>query len=130
MSGALTPETTDSSIETKPAVDIPKTSLLQAETPITQHAAANYNDSQSPMGSDEEIVFKAWDPTGLKSLKRQAQEDEQKELDDSEGHRPKKIAVVVKFQLSSSQYATMALRELMSGGVQTYQADFNRSKSK
>ena len=37
----------------------------------------------------------------------------------------KKIAVVLKIQLGSSQYATMALRELMkAGGVKTYKPDF------
>jgi tRNA pseudouridine13 synthase len=37
----------------------------------------------------------------------------------------KKIAVILRLQLGSSQYATMALRELMkSGGVKSYKADF------
>ncbi|KAL3427084.1 tRNA pseudouridine synthase d [Phlyctema vagabunda] len=37
-----------------------------------------------------------------------------------------KLAVVVKFALGSSQYATMALRELMKvGGVRTYKPDFS-----
>ena len=36
-----------------------------------------------------------------------------------------KIAVVLKMKLGSSQYATMALRELMKqGGVQQYKPDF------
>jgi len=40
--------------------------------------------------------------------------------------RRAKIAVIVKFALGSSQYATMALRELMkAGGVKTYKPDFS-----
>ncbi|PGH21465.1 hypothetical protein AJ80_03256 [Polytolypa hystricis UAMH7299] len=36
-----------------------------------------------------------------------------------------KVAVIIKLQLGSSQYATMALRELMkTGGVKTYKPDF------
>ncbi|KAH8683181.1 pseudouridine synthase [Tricladium varicosporioides] len=40
-----------------------------------------------------------------------------------------KIAVVVKFALGSSQYATMALRELMkAGGVKTYKPDYSSTR--
>lgn len=42
-----------------------------------------------------------------------------------EAAAPKKLAVVLKLQLGSSQYATMALRELMkSGGVRTFKMDY------
>jgi tRNA pseudouridine13 synthase len=43
----------------------------------------------------------------------------------AQGPEEVKVAVVLKMQLGSSQYATMALRELMKlGGVRTYKPDF------
>lgn len=36
-----------------------------------------------------------------------------------------KLAIVLKFQLGSSQYATMALRELMKGNAKSYTPDFS-----
>ncbi|KAF2999455.1 hypothetical protein E8E13_008004 [Curvularia kusanoi] len=46
-------------------------------------------------------------------------------MEEGEAEDEKKIAVVVKLQLGSSQYATMALRELMkAGGVKAYKPEF------
>ncbi|KAK4961682.1 multisubstrate pseudouridine synthase 7 [Elasticomyces elasticus] len=39
-----------------------------------------------------------------------------------------KIAAVLKFQLASSQYATMALRELCKGGARAYKPEFNTAR--
>ncbi|KIX07767.1 uncharacterized protein Z518_02421 [Rhinocladiella mackenziei CBS 650.93] len=39
-----------------------------------------------------------------------------------------KLAAVLKFQLGSSQYATMALRELSCGGIQAYKPEFTGGK--
>ncbi|KAB8299799.1 hypothetical protein EYC80_000051 [Monilinia laxa] len=47
----------------------------------------------------------------------------------AEETRPARLAVIVKFGLGSSMYATMALRELMQqGGVQVYQPDFSSGR--
>ncbi|KAK1910131.1 hypothetical protein P3342_006402 [Pyrenophora teres f. teres] len=54
--------------------------------------------------------------------------DEDENMEDGEEkdeEQAKKVAVVLKLQLASSQYATMALRELMkAGGVKAYKPDF------
>jgi tRNA pseudouridine13 synthase len=54
-------------------------------------------------------------------------DEDSKMMEDGEmkEDREKRIAIILKLQLGSSQYATMALRELMkAGGVKSYKADF------
>ena len=65
--------------------------------------------------------------TGMKSPSSRSEDVEQGGVSLNGGaYRDYKIAVILKLQLASSQYATMALRELMkSGGVKTYKADFS-----
>ncbi|KAF1914487.1 pseudouridine synthase [Ampelomyces quisqualis] len=51
--------------------------------------------------------------------------DAHEETHDAQEHNKTKLAVVLTLQLASSQYATMALRELMkAGGVTTYKPEF------
>lgn len=49
-------------------------------------------------------------------------------IDDSGLEKQKKLAVVIKLQLGSSQYATMALRELTKGGAKSYKPEFSTSR--
>jgi tRNA pseudouridine13 synthase len=62
---------------------------------------------------------------------RTANGDSKKDVEMEDGEEKeeekeeKKLAVVIKLQLASSQYATMALRELMkAGGVKAYKPEF------
>lgn len=50
------------------------------------------------------------------------------EKDDAEKLQAQKLAVILKMQLGSSTYATMALRELMKDGVKSYKADFGMGR--
>jgi len=68
--------------------------------------------AEALLGSDKSLE---------KSLDDKTQEDT-KMADGTEEQQ--KLAVVIKMQLGSSQYATMALRELTKGGVTAFRPDF------
>ncbi|KAF9695567.1 hypothetical protein EKO04_006604 [Ascochyta lentis] len=90
----------------------------------------------SPLGFEvhsytkEDQQFVETDLDKIKKARGDVKKDGERErgdvqMQDSEKEEDKKIAVVIKLQLGSSQYATMALRELMkAGGVQAYKPEF------
>ena len=54
--------------------------------------------------------------------------NEDKQNEGKEKDEKKKIAVIIALQLGTSQYATMALRELMKSGITTYKPDFGAGR--
>ncbi|EDU43379.1 conserved hypothetical protein [Pyrenophora tritici-repentis Pt-1C-BFP] len=78
--------------------------------------------------TDLQRLGKERDVSGRKGEEGAAVEDGDGDMEDGkekDEEQEKKIAVVLKLQLASSQYATMALRELMkAGGVKAYKPDF------
>ncbi|CAI7574040.1 unnamed protein product [Penicillium pancosmium] len=86
--------------------------------------SGGYRKILSRMGADYSVEARLYSEdneqfvqTDLEKM-RGAVEEKTSELEGD------KLAVVLKFQLGSSQYATMALRELTKGKIQEYKPDF------
>jgi tRNA pseudouridine13 synthase len=71
--------------------------------------------AEALLGSDKSLE---------KSLEQNADVDMTDAVSKSEEAKEQKLAVVIKLQLGSSQYATMALRELTKGGAVAFRPDF------
>jgi tRNA pseudouridine13 synthase len=114
-----------------------KDDLAQIEAPVID------NLKVETMANIASFLHESNDTIGNVNLEPKVKEGEEKELankaptdtvmKDADKDKPKevreKIAVIVKFQLGSSQYATMALRELMKqGGVQTFKPEFGSGR--
>jgi tRNA pseudouridine13 synthase len=71
--------------------------------------------AEALLGSDKSLE---------KSLDQQNTDVDMTDASKSEEVKEQKLAVVIKLQLGSSQYATMALRELTKGGAVAFRPDF------
>lgn len=108
----------------------------QGVTKVGSGSAVNPPDSMPEQGHERADVGSTAQkqqnqiPTTAESLDNASSEEggvllEATGISAEKDEAQKKIAVVLKMQLGSSTYATMALRELMGpGGLQTYKPDF------
>ena len=99
-------------------------------TKTKQERGPAQDDGDFEMKQDDLDAANGNDAGNLTKIKTASQEGEDMEQGGvillGGAYRDYKIAVILKLQLGSSQYATMALRELMkSGGVKTYKADYS-----
>lgn len=93
------------------------TSLSGSYRKVFSRMGPNYSYEVKLYADDNEQFIK----TDLEQMKKG---DAPAAEESSEVSTGDKLAVVLKFQLGSSQYATMALRELLKGKVKEYKPDF------
>ena len=78
--------------------------------------------------TDLEKIKKAGDGKGGKSDANGHGNDDESGKNGEREVAEQRIALILKFQLGSSQYATMALRELTKGGAANYKPDFSTTR--
>jgi tRNA pseudouridine13 synthase len=94
--------------------------LARPEPGLTWEVRTYFGENEQLVSTDLERLLEE-----EKKDKVEDESDVKKEIMDGDA----KLAVILRMHLGASQYATMALRELMkAGGVKSYQADFGTGR--